>query len=302
MAMDASKVYRRAQFWERESCTLLDICNVLGRWDSVTEWAQRTAFAAPAARRVDSMALGATLERYEYAQRNGLVERVAMQQNVGKLPFKNAKLAAAFGKSVAEFNAIPVSSTAVDVVFDSLVQSKSSMVKAQLADERKNSWINEDGEINEGTFASGLYKSRVLVIFSWLFFGKGRVVGVLVAGRVALDNLKLDPDIIPYADWLYWFLAAVAAVNGVQSQSSVIAATSDYETVTEKESIEASSKLSDEGKYSTVFEKFAAQQKAGRQGDSKIDATEYGSFGVLAVVLFFIYLLPSVSKSQGWVN
>ena len=52
--------------------------------------------------------------------------------------------------------------------------------------------------------AAGLYKSRGLVCFSWLFLGKGRVVGVLVGGRIALDNLNLPLDIVPYSDVLYW--------------------------------------------------------------------------------------------------
>ncbi|KAL1518423.1 hypothetical protein AB1Y20_002715 [Prymnesium parvum] len=295
----ASKVYRRAQFWEAEACTLLEIANVLGRWRTVDQWRERTAFAAPTARRVDSMAQGGTLERYEYAQRNDLAERVAMQQNLPSLPFTDERLAAAFGKSVAEFDAMPVSKVAIDVVFDALVESKASMVKAAAADERRRAWVAEDGSINEGALAAGLYKSRALVIFSWLFFGKGRVVGVLVAGRVALDNLKLDPEIIPYADYLYWFLAIVAAVNGVQSQSAVVAATSDYETVSREESDAAQAGMKEEAQYSTVFEKFAAARKAGKSG-MQIDKSEYASFGVLAIVLFFLWFLPSYSKSQGW--
>ena len=57
--------------------------------------------------------------------------------------------------------------------------------------------------------AAGLYKSRGLVCFSWLFLGKGRVVGVLVGGRIALDNLNLPLDIVPYSDVLYWVAAYV---------------------------------------------------------------------------------------------
>jgi hypothetical protein len=30
------------------------------------------------------------------------------------------------------------------------------------------------------------------------------VVGVLVGGRIALDNLNLPLDIVPYSDVLYW--------------------------------------------------------------------------------------------------
>ena len=49
---------------------------MIGRWSAAEEWAERTRFAAPTARRVDSMAQAATLERYQYAKRNDLVERV----------------------------------------------------------------------------------------------------------------------------------------------------------------------------------------------------------------------------------
>ena len=65
MSADPAKVYRRAQFWESETATLEDIANVIGRWSSATEWGERVKFAAPTARRVDSMAQAATLERYE---------------------------------------------------------------------------------------------------------------------------------------------------------------------------------------------------------------------------------------------
>lgn len=114
-----------------------------------------------------------------YAKRNDLVERVAMQQNLPGLKFKDARLAAAFGKSTGDFDALPVSKAAIDVVFDALAQSKSSLLKQELADERKATWITAEGGIDEGAMATGLYKSRALVCFSWLFLGKGRVVGAV---------------------------------------------------------------------------------------------------------------------------
>jgi len=298
-ADSASKVYRRAQFWEPETATLEDIANVIGRWSSAAEWAERTRFAAPTARRVDSMAQAATLERYQYAKRNDLVERVAMQQNLPSLRFEDARLAAAFGKSAAEFDAMPVSRVAIDVVFDALAQSKSSLLKRELADQRKLSWLTAEGGIDEGAMATGLYKSRGLVCFSWLFLGKGRVVGVLVGGRIALDNLNLPLDIVPYSDVLYWVAALAAAYVGVTAQSDVVAATSDYETFTEAEAVAAGEMVESEAKYSTVFEKFAAK-KPDDESAAKIDKTEYGSFGALGVILFFFYILPSFAKGQGW--
>ena len=132
MTADPDRVFRRAEFWDPETCTLLEVANVLGRWESASEWSERTEFAIPKARRKEDMALGASLERYEMAKRMGVAERVALQQNIGKLPFTNAKLAAAFGKGVEELDAMPLSSTAVNVVFDALSESKSSLIKPGL--------------------------------------------------------------------------------------------------------------------------------------------------------------------------
>ena len=42
-------------------------------------------------------------------------------------------------------------------------------------------------------------------------------------------------------------------------------------------------------------------QDAGKAPATKgVDKTESGSFVVLGVILFFLYILPSLSKSQGW--
>ena len=48
------------------------------------------------------------------------------------------------GKSAAEFDAMPVSKAAIDVVFDALAQSKSSLLKRELADQRKLSWLTAE--------------------------------------------------------------------------------------------------------------------------------------------------------------
>ena len=57
--------------------------------------------------------------------------------------------------------------------------------------------------------------------------------------------------------------------------------------------------VTSEAKYSTVFEKFAAKKPDGESA-LKVDKTEYGSFGVIGVILFFFYILPSYAKGQGW--
>jgi len=83
---------------------------VIGRWESCSEWLERTRFAVVEDARKENMVQGASVERYDYARRNGLVERLAMVQNVPQLPFRDERLAAWAGKSVREMNAMPVSS------------------------------------------------------------------------------------------------------------------------------------------------------------------------------------------------
>lgn len=292
LAADPEKVYRRAEFWAPDSCTLLELANVLGRWESSSEWSERTEFALAQARRDEDMAQGATKERYDYAQRNGLVERVALQQNVPKLPFTNAPLAAALGRSVADFEEMPVRPAAVDVLFDALVQSKSSLIASEVCDKRRAALLTSDGAVDEGALAAGLYKSRALVIFSWVFFGKGRLYGFAAVGKVVIDSLglfeKLPPEIAPYADWIYIFAALALAVQATRSQAAVAVSTSDYETVSAEEA-EASAELAkgDEAKYSTVFEKWAAKS----QREATASAAE-GSDGAA--------LDPSKITSEPW--
>jgi len=190
MSADPEKVYRRAEFWEPERCTLLDVANVLGRWEAAAQWGVRTQFSIVAkdAVREGSMAQGATKERYEMARRNNAVERVALVQNINKLPFKNDKLAASFGKTAKDFQKMPLNPAAVNTVFDALSESKSSMVVSAVADQRRSRMVNEDGTINEGAFAAGLYKSRAIVSLSWVFYGKAQIYGVFAFGKIFIDK------------------------------------------------------------------------------------------------------------------
>ena len=93
---------------------------MVGRWESCSEWKERTEFREDT---IDDLPLffedpaqGYTLKRYEMAQRMGMVERVALRQNIGKLPFTNDALARSVGRTVEEFQGMPVSEAAVDVV------------------------------------------------------------------------------------------------------------------------------------------------------------------------------------------
>ena len=111
-----------------------------------------------------------TRKRYEMAQRMGTVERVAMQYNLGNLPFTNEKLASAVGKTAADFESLPVSRAAIDVVFDALVESKASLLAPDVLDRRRGDIVGADGSFNELAFRLGLYKARSIVIASWFMF------------------------------------------------------------------------------------------------------------------------------------
>ena len=154
------------------------------RWETASEWAERTDFAIATAKRKEDLAQGATMERFEMAQRLGVVERLALLQNVPQLPFRDAALAASFGKSVGDFEAMPVSKAALNVVFDALAESKSGLLKPEVINERRAKWFKSDGGLDDGAIAVSLSKSRSLVLFSWLFFGKGRIYGFAVSAKL----------------------------------------------------------------------------------------------------------------------
>lgn len=157
---------------------------MLGRWESATEWAERTEFTEVTDIRAVSRAQSATLKRYEMAQRNGLVERVALQQNAPNLPFKNAPLAASVSKTVKDFEQMPVTRAAVNVVFDALVESRNGLIPPALCDERRARMMTPEGGLDDMAFSAGTYRGRGLVILSWFLLGKGQVVGLFVGLKI----------------------------------------------------------------------------------------------------------------------
>ena len=100
-------------------------------------------------------------KRYEMAQNLGQVERIALVQNCAKLPFRDEALAASCGLTVADMNELPVNNIAVNVVFDALAQSKSSLVTPGGLNERRAAFV-VDGALNEGALTAGPIKSRCL--------------------------------------------------------------------------------------------------------------------------------------------
>jgi len=193
-------VFRRAEFWSNGTATVFEVINVLGRFESANEWGAREFFidVPPQLARKEIEDNSWTEKRYAMAQRMGTVERVAMQHNMvdlEKLPFTNAKLAASVGRTVEDFETVPISRVAVDVVFDALVESKSSLIAPEVCDRRRGGIVGADsGEFNEGAFRMGLYKARSIVIASWFLLGKGNFVWILVGVQFLHDA---RPDLFP---------------------------------------------------------------------------------------------------------
>ena len=200
-------VFRRAEFWDNRTATLMEVINVLGRWESAEQWGERDFFieVPPELTKKEIEDNSWTAKRYEMAKRFGMVERVALQLNCQKLPFTNAALAAAVGKTVEDFETLPVSRAAIDVTFDALVESKASLLQPDVCDKRRSSIVNPDGSFNELAFRLGLYKARGIVIASWFMFGKGNFVWILVAVQFLHDA---RPDLFPTPkdlDLFKWF-------------------------------------------------------------------------------------------------
>jgi len=187
-------VFRRAEFWNRETATLLEVINVLGRFEKTEQWQERMEFSTVKDKYEESEAVGQTKRRYELAQKLGCAERAAFCQNAPKLPFTNSKLAASVGLTVEDFADLPVSKGACNIVFDALAQSKNSLIPYGALDARTAGLLQPDGSVNELAFNVGLYKSRALIILAWFLFGKGNFVWVVMGAKVLHD---MRPDLIP---------------------------------------------------------------------------------------------------------
>lgn len=211
-----TKLYRRAEFWDSESASKLEVVNVLGRWERASEWSVRTTFTEADPSK-NSAAQGGTLKRYEMAQRTGTVERVALRQNAAVLPFRDDRLATSLGLTVADFAGLPVSDAAVNIVYDAMAESKAGLLPPEVCESRRGSWLDSSGGLDEAAFRSSLYKARATVIASWFVFGKGNIIGLLVFLKVLTDNLGSGSEVF---DWLLGHqgeLLVVVASAGVMS-------------------------------------------------------------------------------------
>lgn len=112
-------------------------------------------------------------KRYDMSLRMGQVQRVALRQNVGSLPFTNERLAASVGRSAEAFNTTPVRAEAADIVFDALAQSKSGLLPPTVCDERRAGWLTPDGGFDSDAFSAALAKAQALVLASTLILYVG---------------------------------------------------------------------------------------------------------------------------------
>lgn len=187
-------VWRRADFWVNETATMLEVVNALGRFETCSEWIERTEFAVVENYREENEAQSMTLKRYEMAKRLGCAERVAMWQNLPKLPFRNEALAASVGLTVEDFQSIPVTKGACNILFDGLAESRSGLIPYATMDARRAAMIKPDGSFNEVAFRIGHAKSTILIITGWFIFGKANFIWVLVTVKWLHD---IRPDVVP---------------------------------------------------------------------------------------------------------
>jgi len=188
------QVINRAEFWTNETATVLEIINVIGRWETHADFFKRTEFSEPSYREEGS-AQGETEKRHQMALKMGVTERVALYQNAPKLPFTNERLAASVGLTCDDFNQMPVTMSACNVVYDALAESRSGLIPYDVCNQRRTEWMNADGSFNQARFTVGLAKSRSLVIVAWFMFGKGNFVWILVMARALAD---IRPDLFAF--------------------------------------------------------------------------------------------------------
>ena len=186
-----SKKMSRAEFWTNETATMIEVLNVVGRFQSHTDIKERNEFTAAGYRDEDLRQAG-TQKRYQMALKLGCSERYGLLCNVPKLPFTDEKLAASVGLTCEDFADLPVSVAACNIVYDALAESRSGLIPYADFDTRRKEWINDDGSINEARVGIGLAKSRSLVICAWFMFGKGNFVWILVIARALAD---IRPDL-----------------------------------------------------------------------------------------------------------
>ena len=186
--LSADQSFGRCEPWAPERATLLEVVNVVGRFEDSSAWAERTEVVVLEDDKVSSTEQAATAKRRAMAQKNDQVEKLAFVTNVPGLPFTDERMAAAVGRSVADFASMPVEPATLAVVFDALAHSKTTLVSRSDADERIKSWRRvDDGSLDADAFGAGLRKGLLAVLaanFVLYFFIAS---GVAIVGKVVFN-------------------------------------------------------------------------------------------------------------------
>lgn len=192
---DIKQEMHRAEFWTNETATILECINVVGRWNDYTDILERSVFTSESYRDEDLRQSG-TEKRYKMAQKLKCTERYGLMCNAPNKPFTNAALAASVGLTCEDFNALPVSMAACNIVYDAMAESRTGLIPYAQSDARRAAFTaGPDGSFDQNRFKIGLYKSRAVVIFAWFWFGKGNFVWILVFARTLAD---VRPDLFAF--------------------------------------------------------------------------------------------------------
>ena len=180
------RTFGRCEPWSPDTATLLEVINVVGRFQDSSLWSDRTQFAVLDDASSSTANQAATAKRREFADKMLQVERLAFVENVPQLPFEDESLAAAAGLSVDDFAAMSIEPAHLTVVFDALANSKTTLVTRADADERIASWRRADGSLDADAFGAGLRKGLLAVLAANAVLYFFLTAGVAVVARVVL--------------------------------------------------------------------------------------------------------------------
>ena len=186
---ETSRRFGRCEPWAPEKATLLEVINVIGRFEDSAAWSTRETYAVVDDKASSTPEQAATESRGEFAKKFDQVERVAFIENVPRLPFTDDVLARSVGKMPEYFAAAEVERAHLMVVFDALAQSKSTLVSKSDADERIASWRAADGSFDASAFEYGLRKGLVAVVAANAVLYGLIAGGVAIVGKVVVDAL-----------------------------------------------------------------------------------------------------------------
>ena len=158
--------------WASERATARQIVGVVGRFTDSASWRDRSSFATVDDASADTPLQAETENRYAVAKKLGQVERVAFLQNVPKLSFEDERLAASVGATVDDFaSGDSVDEATMQIVFDALAQSKTSLLKQDDADARIAAWRGADGGFDADAFGAGAVIAANAVLYFFLISG-----------------------------------------------------------------------------------------------------------------------------------